>query len=152
MRRYAFIVAALFSMAPLCARAADLVVWWEQGYNPEEDAAVREIVATFEQDTGKQVELVPPSHNDMVAKSLAAVQAGQPPDFLFGFDRLVFGQSAYEDRLVDLSDVIGPFENLFDPDALSYATLPFSTLRAMFAMCSLWGQQTGGGAWPKRST
>ena len=89
MHRYAFIVAALFSMAPLCAGAADLVVWWEQGYNPEEDVAVRETVAAFEQETGKRVELVRRRTMTLWPKSLAAVQAGQPPDFLFGLDRLV---------------------------------------------------------------
>ena len=48
-------------MAPLGAKAADLVVWWEEGVNPEEDAAVREIIAAFEQETGKQVDLEQPS-------------------------------------------------------------------------------------------
>jgi hypothetical protein len=32
-------------IASLGTEAADLVVWWEEGFNPEEDAAVREIVA-----------------------------------------------------------------------------------------------------------
>ena len=47
-------------MVPLGARAADLVVWWEKGVLPQEDAAVTEIIAAFEQETGKQVELVFP--------------------------------------------------------------------------------------------
>ena len=46
-------------LAPLGARAADLVVWWEEGYYAEEDEAIREIIAAFEQGiSGKQVELV----------------------------------------------------------------------------------------------
>ena len=51
------VLAAVLAMAPLGAKAADLVVWWEQGFYPEEDEAVREIIAAFEQETGKQVEL-----------------------------------------------------------------------------------------------
>jgi hypothetical protein len=43
---YVFLAAALI-IASLGARAADLVVWWEMGSNPEEDAAVREIIAAF---------------------------------------------------------------------------------------------------------
>ena len=55
---------------------------------------------------------------------LAAVEAGQPPDFLFGTNTdYYYGQWAYDGRLVDLSDVIGPLASLFDPDALSYAML-----------------------------
>ena len=71
-------------MAPLGARAADLVVWWDKGYYPEEDEAVREIVAAFEQKTGKQVELVLHPAQELPDKLVAAVEAGQPPDFVFG--------------------------------------------------------------------
>jgi hypothetical protein len=35
MRVRAVLLAAMFALAPLDARAADLVVWWEEGYNPE---------------------------------------------------------------------------------------------------------------------
>jgi hypothetical protein len=41
MRARAVIPALALVLAPLGARAADLVVWWEQGFNPEEDGAVR---------------------------------------------------------------------------------------------------------------
>ena len=57
MRARAVVLAVAIVLAPLGAQAADLVVWWEKGFNPEEDAAVREIIAAFEQKTGKQVEL-----------------------------------------------------------------------------------------------
>ena len=70
-------------------------------------------------------------------RSLAAVSAGQPPDFLFGTHTdYCYGQWADEDRLVDLSDVIGPFASLFDPDALGYATLLDATTgrRAVYAL------------------
>ena len=63
--------------------------------------------------------------------------AGQPPDFLFGMDTaLSYGQWAYEDRLVDLSDEILPFASLFDADALGYATLFDATTgrRALYAL------------------
>ena len=137
MRARAVVLAVAIVLAPLGAQAADLVVWWEQGFNPEEDAAVRETVAAFEQKTGKQVELDLPSHNDMLAKIVAAVEAGQPPDFLYGIQTdWYYGQWADEDRLVDLSDVIRPFASLFDPDGLGYATLLDATTgrRALYAL------------------
>ena len=68
---------------------------------------------------------------------LAAVAAGQPPDFLFGSNTdYYYGQWAEEGRLVDLSDVIGPFASLFDPDALRFATLLDATTgrRALHAL------------------
>ena len=112
-------------LAPLGARAADLVVWWEQGFNPEEDAAVREIIAAFEQHSGKQVELVQSTQDEMPGKAQAALEAGQPPDFLFGTGpagRWV-AQWAYEDRLVDLKGVLAPVLDLFDADAIEVSTL-----------------------------
>ena len=53
MRSRTAILAAMLAMAPLGANGADLVVWWDEGYYAEEDEAVAEIIAAFEQKTGK---------------------------------------------------------------------------------------------------
>jgi multiple sugar transport system substrate-binding protein len=118
------LAAALSALAPLGAQAADLVVWWEQGFNPEEDAAVREIVAAFERESGKQVALTQYSNPEMPEKVEAALEASQPPDFAFGF-RILGDISgwALHDRLADLTDTIGSFSDLFDPDALAWFVL-----------------------------
>jgi ABC-type glycerol-3-phosphate transport system substrate-binding protein len=42
----------------LGARGADMIVWWEQGFYPQADEAIREIIAAFEQQTGKHVDFV----------------------------------------------------------------------------------------------
>ena len=106
-------------LAPLGAQAADLVVWWEKGFNPEEEKAVREIVGAFEQETGKQVEVSfhpEGEHPDPIV----AARCRPPPDFAFGSIAISsLSQWALDDRLVDLTDTVGPFSNLFDPDALA---------------------------------
>jgi ABC-type glycerol-3-phosphate transport system substrate-binding protein len=58
MRGRAVVLAAAIVLAPLGARAADLVVWWDEAYYAEEGAAIMEIIAAFEQETGKQVDIV----------------------------------------------------------------------------------------------
>ena len=109
MRSRTAVLAAMLAMAPLGATAADLVVWWEKGFNPEEDAAVREIIAAFEQGSGKQVELVFQQQEELPDVIAAAFEAGQPPDFAFGHMLQDYvGQWAFEDRLADLSDAVGP--------------------------------------------
>jgi multiple sugar transport system substrate-binding protein len=120
MRSRDFILATLLILVPFGARAADLVVWWEQGYYAEEDEAVREIVMAFEEETGKQVELAFHEPAEAEAKMQAAVEAGQPPDFAFNLriDQY-FMKWAVEDRLVNLTDAIGAFSDLFDPDGLA---------------------------------
>ena len=52
---------------------------------------------------------------------MAALQAGQPPDFAFSFRTGDYiSQWAFDDRLVDLTDAVGHFSDLFDPDALAW--------------------------------
>ena len=85
MRNRTAVLIAMLAMAPLGARAADLVVWWDEGRYAEEDEAVREIVAAFEQDTGKQIELVFQSEEDHPQALAAALAVRQPPDFAFGY-------------------------------------------------------------------
>src|SRR3954453_20381651 len=80
----AILLAAALALAPIATRAADLVVWWEEGFHPEEDQAIRETVAAFEHKTGRRVELALPSEDELTTKALAAVEAGHPPDLLYG--------------------------------------------------------------------
>ena len=84
MRRQVIVLAAALAMAPPGARAADLVVWWQTDSHSQEDEAVAQIIAAFEQETGKQVELVQPAQGEIVDQVQASLAAGQPPDFLFG--------------------------------------------------------------------
>jgi multiple sugar transport system substrate-binding protein len=111
----------MLMMAPLGAKAADLVVWWEEGNYEQEDAAVRETIAAFEQDSGKRVELVFYPQAELPDR-IAAIEAGQPPDFAFGLRHMsdFISEWAFDDRLVDLTDTVGYFSNLFDPDALTW--------------------------------
>jgi multiple sugar transport system substrate-binding protein len=121
---HAVFVALALILAPLAADAADLVVWWEKGYYDQEDEAVREIVAAFEQETGKQVDLVFQQQNELPQKILAALDAGHPPDFVFGLWIVEnVGKWAFDDRLMDLSDAVGHFSDVFDSDALEREVL-----------------------------
>jgi multiple sugar transport system substrate-binding protein len=114
----------MLASAPLGARAADLMVWWEKGFYPEEDKAVAELVAAFEDQTGTNIELVP-VRSGAEAAVKAAIESGHPPDFLWGFGGLgdFANQWAYEGRLVNLAEVLGQLRELFDRDLLEYATL-----------------------------
>jgi len=84
MRRQPAVLAAMLVMVPVGAQAADLVVWWDLGASPEEAAALKEVTATFEQNSGKQVELVLRDQAELKEKLVAAIEAGRPPDIPFG--------------------------------------------------------------------
>jgi multiple sugar transport system substrate-binding protein len=140
MRIRALILAAALVMAPPGAQAADLVVWWQEGYHPQEDAALREVVAAFEHETGKEVELVFYPMEALPDEIAAALEAGAPPDFAFGFwasDHIA--EWAFEDRLVDLTDTVAPFSDLFDPNQVKEAVL----LNATTGQKALYGLPMG---------
>jgi multiple sugar transport system substrate-binding protein len=95
-------------------------VWWEEGFYAQEDDAVRETIAAFEQGSGKEVELY--SLEELSDRIAAALEVSQSPDFAFGHLLQDYvGQWAFDDRLVDLSDAVGHFSDLFDPDVLDWA-------------------------------
>jgi multiple sugar transport system substrate-binding protein len=137
MRSRTAVLAAMLAIAPLGARAADLVVWWEKGFYDQEDEAVAEVIAAFEQETGKQVELTFHPFEELPARIGATFEAGRPPDLAYGtWLSENVGQWAFDDRLVDLSDAIGHFSDLFDPDALAWWMLPNEKTgqRALYAL------------------
>ena len=143
MRARAVVLAVALVLAPLGAKAADLVVWWNEGYSDQEDAAVREIIAAFEQDSGKHVELVFYEQAELPEKLKAALEAGRPPDFAFGSVMSNYiSEWAFDDRLVDLTDTVGHFSDLFDPDALDWFVLlnRKTGQRALYALP--WGRAT----------
>jgi multiple sugar transport system substrate-binding protein len=124
MRKQVIVLATALVLTPLDATAADLVVWWDQGYNPEEDAAVREVIAAFERESGKHAELVFHPQDEHPGELVAAIEAGRPPDFAFAWNITTYAPKwALEDRLVDLSDAVGHFSDLFDPYQLDRAML-----------------------------
>jgi multiple sugar transport system substrate-binding protein len=123
MRRLIAAVVAYLVLAPLGARAADLVVWWDKAYYAQEDVALAALVRDFEQKSGVKVELVRYQDIEVPEKTEAAIVAGRPPDFLFSGEP-VFGQVARwanENRLVDLTDAIAGSADLFDKDLLDLA-------------------------------
>jgi multiple sugar transport system substrate-binding protein len=136
LRIYAVILVAL-AMVPLGARAADLVVWWQKGAYAQEDAALTEIIAAFEQGTGKQVELAFHEEEQLPGVIEAALEAGEPPDLAFGAVLPdYFAEWAFDDRLVDLTDTVGHFSDLFDPEALAWFVLlnEKTEQRALYAL------------------
>src|SRR5690349_22180135 len=131
MRVRAVVLAAALVLAPLGARAADLVVWWDKPYYPEEDQALAELVRAFEAKTGLEVEVVLHDDREVTKAIEGAIATGRPPDFMFSLQQTQ-GQPerwAAEDRLVDLTDAVGTLADLIDPDLLDLGTATSSTDR-----------------------
>ena len=102
----------------------------------EEHEAVEEIIAAFEQETGKQVKLVFHPEGEHLEAIVAALEADQPPDFTFGFrvDRLP--QNGPSTIGSWISGRLGHLSDLFDLDALAWMMLlnEKTGLRALYAL------------------
>jgi multiple sugar transport system substrate-binding protein len=70
----------LLTLAARESKAADLVVWWDKPFYAQEDDALREVIAAFEQRSGKRVELDHLELTEFEEKLPAAIEAGRPPD------------------------------------------------------------------------
>jgi multiple sugar transport system substrate-binding protein len=116
-------MAVALALAAFCGAALaqeTLVVYFAKGFYPAEDKAVDELVAKFQKKTGVRVELSRYSPQEMIPKTVAALDAGSPPDVVYGdvFDFQVAGKWAFEGRLEDLSDILVPMKNQFLPNTL----------------------------------
>src|SRR4051794_16084945 len=106
-----FLVAALaatFLALPGAGLAQEKVtVWWNKGFYPAEDTALNAAIQKWEQQSRMKIELSFFSTEDMVAKTLSAVEAGSPPDLAFGwtFDFRASPRWAFDGKLEDLSDL-----------------------------------------------
>ena len=100
------------------AAATTATAWWVQGFIPEEDAAFRAMVADYQKASGNQIEYSIVPFAAMRQKEIAAVTTGVVPDILNVGDFYFAVLSAWKDRLVDVTDVIGTQKAQFSPTAL----------------------------------
>jgi multiple sugar transport system substrate-binding protein len=107
--------------APAMAQET-LTVWWVKGFYPAEDAALFNVIKKFEaKHKGVKVELSQYPIQDMIPKTVAALDSGNPPDVAYSdvYDFQVTGKWAHDDKLEDISSVINPIVSRFEPTALS---------------------------------
>lgn len=117
MRRILAGAAALaiaFSAVPGFAQEK-LTVWWVKGFYKSEDEALFAAIKKFEAKTGVKVDLSQYAVQDMIPKTVAALDSGSPPDIAYSdtYDVQVAGKWAYDGKLEDISDVIEPIKDRF---------------------------------------
>lgn len=127
MRRILAGAAALaiaFSAVPGFAQEK-LTVWWVKGFYKSEDEALFAAIKKFEAKTGVKVDLSQYAVQDMIPKTVAALDSGSPPDIAYSdtYDVQVAGKWAFDGKLEDISDVIEPMKDRFMPVTIETAYL-----------------------------
>src|SRR5438309_11008142 len=129
LRRFAPVVLPVLALGvPACpaadALAADkLVVWWNKGYYPEEDAAMQKIVKEFEATHKAEVDLSFTAQEDLLKKITAALIAHRVPDVAFCFfnDWQVVPKYAWSGQLADCSDIVSDLKPRYNEKMLAVA-------------------------------
>jgi len=111
--------------APAFAQQKTITVWWGKGFYRSEDDALIETIKKFEAKTGIKVELSQYAIQDMIPKTVAALDAGTVPDVAYSdsYDVQAQGKWAYEGKLEDLTDIMEPIKGRFVQNTLDASIL-----------------------------
>jgi len=111
----ALLTAGAFLVSGQAIAQEKLTVWWVKGFYKSEDDALFEAIKKFEAKTGVKVELSQYPVQDMIPKTVAALDAGTPPDVAYAdvYDFQVTGKWAFDGKLEDISDIVTPMKDKF---------------------------------------
>jgi len=99
------------------AAATTATVWWVQGFAQEEDTAFKQMVEDYQKASGNTIDYSIVPFAAMRQKEVAALTSGLVPDIIDLGDYYFGLMSAWNDQLVDLTDVIETQKSLFMPTA-----------------------------------
>jgi multiple sugar transport system substrate-binding protein len=88
------------------AEATTATVWWPQGFVPEEDVAIKKAVADYEKASGNMIDLSIMPFAPQRQKIVSAVTSGVVPDLFRNNPDEIVALYAWDDKLVDVSDVV----------------------------------------------
>jgi multiple sugar transport system substrate-binding protein len=121
--RNSLAVAAAGSLArPFIANAAakTATVWWTQGFVPEEDASFKAVVEEYQKQSGNAIDYSLIPFAPLMQKIVSALTSGDVPDLISHDinDAVVVPQNAWDDKIVDASDVIDAYKDKYHPTIL----------------------------------
>src|SRR5215472_10145031 len=100
------------------AAATTATVWWVQGSAQEEDISFKKIVADYEKASGNTIDHSITPYAPLRQKIVSAVTGGLVPDLFQNTPAEIIALYAWEDKLVDVSDVVETQREEFTDTAL----------------------------------
>src|SRR5499433_4011352 len=127
MKRFvaAIVAGGVLAFAGQVSAQETLTVWWVKGFYKSEDDALLAAIKKFEDKTKVKVELSQYPVQDMIPKTVSALDAGTVPDVAFAdvYDFQVTGKWAFDGKLEDLSSIIEPMKPRFSLNTVETALL-----------------------------
>jgi len=101
------------------AAAKTATVWWQQGFVPEEDASFKSMVEAYEKASGNKIDYSITPFGPLMQKMVSAVTSGDVPDVMLhdAGSQNFLPQNAWNDKLVDLTDVVETQKSQYMPTA-----------------------------------
>ena len=105
------------------AAATTAELWWVQGFSKEEDAAFKRMVAEYEKASGNKIDdsIIP--FAPLRQKEVSAIASGIVPDVMEVYDREFAALNSWDDKLVDVSDIVETQKADFSPIAVDSCSL-----------------------------
>ena len=103
------------------AQAKTATVWWIQGFAHEEDIAFKKVVDDYQKASGNKIDDTIIPYAPMRQKIVSAMTSGAVPDLIRNSPEEINALYAWDDKLVDVSDVIETQKNKYTEAALASA-------------------------------
>ena len=90
------------------AEATTITAWFGQGFVPDEDVALHKLVDDYQKTSGNKVDLSIVPFAPLRQKEVSAITSGVVPDVMEPQDLQFAPLQAWQDALLDLSDIVEP--------------------------------------------
>jgi len=119
-------------VTPVSSTKQELVVWWAEGYFPEETDAVKLVSKKWERLTGKKVSIEFLSENELNQRAVQILQGSPKPDLLYGYGvgDSVAPTLAYKGYLVEANDIVKDYASDYIPGIIESVTFLNKRLNA----------------------
>jgi multiple sugar transport system substrate-binding protein len=118
------------------AAATSAEVWWVQGFAQEEDVAFRKLLADYQKASGNSLDYSIIPFAPMRQKAVSAITSGVVPDIIELADFSFLPLNAWNDKLIDVSDIVEPIKSKYVDTALrsTYCYNNVTKKRAFYAV------------------
>jgi multiple sugar transport system substrate-binding protein len=99
------------------AAAKTATAWFTQGFVPEEDSALKQVVADYEKESGNTIELSIVPFAPLAQKIVSALTSGSVPDVMSHdvADAIIIPQNAWNNKLLELDDICEGYKSQYLP-------------------------------------
>src|ERR1700728_752766 len=146
MRRRAVVASSLrlacSALAPPCvttAKAKTATVWMNQGFIPQEDEAFKKVAEDYMKSSGNKLDYSIMPFMAINQKTISALTSGEVPDLVFmDAPSTILPQNAWDDKIVDVTDVVSSYESqLSDTAKLGSTYYNKATKKRSYYLCPI---------------